>query len=98
MMASLGSCLEAGFTECCQDASQSCTGSPTFDCYCDVNCHVFGDCCYDIEHICPASNGNLHSGNLKLNLVCMAHGPVCPLFMMYEEDRAVGIVSYIILA
>ena len=65
MMLSLGSCLEAGFTGCCQDGSQ-CTGSPTFDCYCDVNCHVFSDCCYDIEHTCPAStNGNLHSGNIK---------------------------------
>ena len=46
-----GSCIEAGYTECCADFL--CLGSPTFDCFCDPSCHAFGDCCYDIDESCP---------------------------------------------
>ena len=44
-----GSCAAAGFTECC---ASGCSGSPS-DCYCDVSCRVFADCCYDIDDTCP---------------------------------------------
>ena len=49
----LGSCLAAGFTECCRGESSSCLGTPTLDCYCDRNCYSLGDCCDDIDEICP---------------------------------------------
>ena len=29
-----------------------CSGSPP-NCYCDASCHSFGDCCSDIDIICP---------------------------------------------
>ena len=48
-----GSCVAAGYTECCNDSN--CVGLPVEDCYCDTNCHLFGDCCADINNTCPAA-------------------------------------------
>ena len=48
-----GSCVLAGYTECCNDSV--CLGQPVEDCYCDPTCHVFGDCCEDINATCPAA-------------------------------------------
>ena len=44
-----GSCVEAGFTECC---FSDCLGFPS-DCSCDDFCRQIGDCCYDIDETCP---------------------------------------------
>ena len=44
-----GSCVAAGFTECC---FTDCLGSPS-DCSCDDFCRFVGDCCYDIDDTCP---------------------------------------------
>ena len=43
--------MAAGFTECC--TGFVCLGAPTRNCYCDRNCYVLGDCCDDIDEICP---------------------------------------------
>ena len=58
-----GSCLEAGYTECCSDFI--CLGSPTLDCFCDPSCHSFGDCCYDIDQSCPSGSGPQPSRKFK---------------------------------
>ena len=44
-----GSCVAAGFTECC---FFDCLGFPS-DCNCDDFCREVGDCCYDIDETCP---------------------------------------------
>ncbi|CAI8033001.1 Low-density lipoprotein receptor-related protein 6, partial [Geodia barretti] len=49
---SFGSCVEAGYTECCADQDGDCAGSDPFDCYCDVFCYYLDDCCTDIDDIC----------------------------------------------
>ena len=46
--------MDAGYTECCNFGS--CLGVPSLSCYCDSTCHNFGDCCSDIEEICPRSS------------------------------------------
>ena len=47
-----GSCVAAGYTACC--TSGSCEG--TVDtCYCDANCHMFGDCCTDVPVDCQSA-------------------------------------------
>lgn len=48
----VGSCMDAGYTECCRPGSSTCVGTPGGACYCDVSCHSFGDCCDDIDEIC----------------------------------------------
>ena len=45
----LGTCGAANITECCVE--DLCLGEPQ-DCYCDLNCHFFADCCQDIGDIC----------------------------------------------
>lgn len=44
---SLGSCLAAGITSCCDD----CIGFPT-TCHCDTSCKNYGDCCSDAALLC----------------------------------------------
>ena len=48
----IGSCRNAGFTECC--TTGSCVGTPVGDvpCYCDFICVFFGDCCFDADATC----------------------------------------------
>lgn len=46
-----GSCVKAGYMQCCEDSI--CAGLPNYDCYCDITCRSFGDCCQDIEETCP---------------------------------------------
>lgn len=58
-----GSCLEAGYTECCSDFI--CLGAPTSDCFCDPSCHAFGDCCYDIDETCPRDDAVLPTSKLE---------------------------------
>ena len=43
----IGSCVEAGFTDCCDD-SECGVG----ECFCDITCYEFEDCCDDFEEIC----------------------------------------------
>ena len=43
-------CEDAGFTGCCQF---SCNQG---GCYCDQACHGFGDCCANVDNICPLSS------------------------------------------
>ena len=54
---------DAGFTGCCTD--KNCTviipGSPV--CYCDSLCHVFKDCCNDIDLI------DCHHDSRKLQII-----------------------------
>jgi hypothetical protein len=49
---SLGSCVAAGYTDCCEDFP--CFGAPIPDCYCDSECTLFGDCCYDFDLVCDS--------------------------------------------
>ena len=46
-----GRCEAAGHKSCC--LLGSCLGSGQPDCYCDVTCLDFNDCCDDFEDICP---------------------------------------------
>ena len=43
--------MEAGYTTCC--AHGFCAGYPA-TCSCNPDCHYLGDCCSDIEEVCPA--------------------------------------------
>ena len=47
-----GSCIEEGFTECCDPVvhGQPCY-TPTF-CLCEPSCYEHNDCCDDISEIC----------------------------------------------
>ena len=47
----VGSCAEAGYTQCCEGAN--CLGIHLQDCFCDANCREFNDCCGDIDDTCP---------------------------------------------
>ena len=42
--------MASGYTSCCEVGF--CGGYPA-NCFCDANCHSRGDCCNDIEDICP---------------------------------------------
>jgi hypothetical protein len=42
----IGSCVAAGYTECCEN------GCSSTDCFCDDLCLIFDDCCYDYTDIC----------------------------------------------
>ena len=42
-------CEAAGHTGCCN------SGCFAGNCYCDAVCHVFNDCCDNIDHTCPDS-------------------------------------------
>ncbi len=44
-----GQCENAGQSTCC--TSNCNLGS----CYCDLACHGFGDCCDDIDNLCPST-------------------------------------------
>ena len=46
----IGSCAAVGFTACCE--KEDCHGNSQF-CFCDELCHGVGDCCNDIDDICP---------------------------------------------
>ena len=43
--------MEAGYDSCC--AHGFCAGYPA-TCSCNPDCHDFGDCCSDIDTVCPA--------------------------------------------
>ena len=48
--------MAAGFPACCE--GEDCRGSPQ-TCYCDELCHSVGDCCEDINDICPTPGTSL---------------------------------------
>ena len=54
----LGSCADAGYTECCVDGF--CNGQPA-DCYCDQFCRFLDDCCEDIDETCPIEGKKLYN-------------------------------------
>ena len=43
------SCVDAGFDACCD------SGCSVGNCFCDMACHSFDDCCDDIQQTCPRS-------------------------------------------
>ena len=49
---SIGSCFAAGYDTCC--VGDTCLGDPQ-DCYCDVDCFIFDDCCADVDEVCTFS-------------------------------------------
>ena len=53
-MSHTGSCVAAGFDDCC--TGFFCFGAPVFDCYCDTFCTFFGDCCFDFYDICDGKS------------------------------------------
>jgi hypothetical protein len=63
-----GSCVEAGFAECCDLEVQGlCFAPPTF-CLCDPSCREYGDCCEDIDEICTPGNVCTHAPPTPLNM------------------------------
>ena len=67
-----GSCVAAGYFDCCHDAVFngtvfSCQDPVGGRCYCDFACHTFLDCCEDIDRICPSNDQS------KLDI--FLHGP-----------------------
>ena len=55
-----GSCVDAGFSGCCE--GDNCEVFPSsnfsFSCFCDVMCFKYGDCCDDISITgCAERNG-----------------------------------------
>ena len=73
-----GSCVNASYTGCC-DVGQ-CRGLPEQSyCYCDMDCYQHGDCCSDIEQMCPNSpcmatppllHKTILSGIVMRNIAC----------------------------
>ncbi len=49
--------MAAGHSTCC--VGGDCGGSP-LSCYCDANCHVFGDCCQDVPTDCISAGKALY--------------------------------------
>ena len=50
----IGSCVDAGFEDCCNsDIDGSCIVNGFPSCFCDQMCYLFNDCCFDIAEICP---------------------------------------------
>ena len=48
---SIGSCIAAGYSECCKE--NNCVGSPIGSrCYCDQVCSSVEDCCLDVAKTC----------------------------------------------
>lgn len=47
-----GSCQGNGITVCCTPDNCPQQISPD-GCYCDTTCHQHGDCCDDIDEVCP---------------------------------------------
>ena len=55
-----GSCVAAGFENCCNlGNSPNCYGNPP-SCFCDHLCYDFGDCCSDIEQVCAGMSTRLY--------------------------------------
>ena len=53
------SCVAAGYSSCCT------SGCYAGGCYCDRACYSLGDCCADIQQICPGITGSyahMHGG------------------------------------
>lgn len=48
------------YSSCCTRGS--CLGSSS-DCFCDVNCHLFEDCCEDVPQDCQ-QQGNYHKTSI----------------------------------
>ena len=65
-----GSCVNAGYTQCCEDEAD-CVGSLP-GCFCDVSCHLRGDCCHDIHDTCsetpPPPLGEFYSSTGQADL------------------------------
>ena len=54
--------MDAGYTTCCTDNNCEVASVDLvfFTCFCDATCHVYGDCCNDIDEIgCTKNNGEL---------------------------------------
>ena len=53
-----GSCIDAGYTECCSGQNNTCLGVSADDtCFCDDSCFDIGDCCSDIGELTCAALG-----------------------------------------
>ena len=62
-----GTCASIGYSNACCPPNEVCQASDG-ECYCNANCHTFGDCCQDVH--CPSrkkktdssmNNSQLHS-------------------------------------
>jgi len=54
---SSGSCVAAGYHQCCPGVNGSCT---TGSCYCDEACLHLGDCCRDINELNCTCNRSMN--------------------------------------
>lgn len=59
----VGSCEAAGYTECCT------FGCNAGGCFCDQICHTFGDCCEDIQKLCPTICKHNHYSSCMMFII-----------------------------
>ena len=89
-----GSCIAANYTDCCNDGV--CVGEPSNgNCFCDVSCLQFGDCCSDFLDICPQP-GTCADANYDTccdDGVCLGSDGVCfcDAFCRFLEDCCMDI-------
>ena len=49
-----GTCASIGYTTGCCPPDVDCKATDGYmDCYCNFDCHQWGDCCSDIVDVCP---------------------------------------------
>lgn len=64
-------CKGAGWTSCCRVGE---CYVPDKNCFCDFTCHMFGDCCSDIDATCPQT---AKSQGMPLHLACTLSLVLC---------------------
>ena len=88
-----GSCIAAGYTECCNSAETGgpCAGAPPV-CYCDPSCKKYNDCCSDLDQICrdPAigNYSNLRARGLNIIIIRgTTPNNRCPINIVVQSAR-----------
>ena len=68
----IGSCVDAGFTECCTEGEcRAFAPNSSFFCFCDRLCFDFNDCCDDISqtNCTPKLNGKFNLFRIMYNAI-----------------------------
>lgn len=76
-----GSCRDRGITVCCRPDNCPQQMSPD-GCFCDTTCHQHGDCCDDIDILCPTGRNDT-----KL-VLCACNSCKCMEFFKYKDDES----------
>ena len=88
-------CQQRAYSTGCCDLTQDSCYSGNCDCFCDISCHLYGDCCDDIDSIGCSKPSDAGNHNISKHMSTHKQQFACTSIHLYNYYICIHLLLYL---